>query len=78
MADRKIGVSFARLPVRSFGAVFTSLNGSKPGRMDSLVVMEGYYYINASSGVSTTPGTFAYMMEIRASRRPRSSARPWT
>ncbi|KAL1978952.1 hypothetical protein VTN96DRAFT_8107 [Rasamsonia emersonii] len=31
--------------------------------MDSLVITDGYYWINASWGVSTTAGTFRYMTE---------------
>ncbi|KAL1979069.1 hypothetical protein VTN96DRAFT_7093 [Rasamsonia emersonii] len=64
-SKRTISVNFARfgLPIRSFGAVFNTLNQNIGGLMDSLVITDGYYWINASWGVSTTAGTFRYMTE---------------
>lgn len=64
-SDRTIGVHFARFgfPVESFGAIFHTLDASIPGLVDSLVSTEGYYWANASWGVTQTPGTFVYMTE---------------
>ena len=64
-SDRTIGVHFARFgfPVESFAPIFHTLDSSITGLIDSLVVTDGYYWANASWGVTQTPGTFVYMTE---------------
>lgn len=64
-SDRTIGVHFARFgfPVESFGPVFHTLDSNIQGLVDSLVVTDGYYWANASWGVTQTPGTFVHLTE---------------
>ncbi len=60
--NRVIGVHFARFgfPVNVFGPVFGTLNDSMKGLMDSVPSTNGYYWMNASWGVSNNGATFGY------------------
>jgi hypothetical protein len=64
-SDRTIGVHFARFgfPAKSFAPIFHTLDSSMKGLVDSLVMTDGYYWANASWGVTQTPGTFVYKTE---------------
>ena len=66
--SRKIGVHFARFgfPAECLAPVFHTLNGTVNGIIDSLVMTDGYYWCNASWGVSQAPGTFVYITENKA------------
>ena len=56
---------FARvgLPKYAFGPLFSTLAASYPGTMAQISQTEGYYWMNASWGVSSFNGTFAYMCD---------------
>lgn len=64
-SERTIGVHFARFgfPAKSFAPIFHTLGVGMPGLIDSLVMTDGYYWANASWGVTQTPGTFVYKTE---------------
>ncbi|KAK5162690.1 uncharacterized protein LTR77_011243 [Saxophila tyrrhenica] len=61
--NRRIGVNFARigLPKLAFGPLFNSLSENYPGVMGQIVQTPGYYWTNASWGVSSFAATFSYM-----------------
>ena len=60
---RRIGHDFARvgLPKYSFGPTFNTLQSKFPGVLSEIKQTPGYYWLNASWGVSTMKGTFAYL-----------------
>ncbi|KAH7001760.1 hypothetical protein B0J12DRAFT_692603 [Macrophomina phaseolina] len=60
--ERMIGHHFARfgLPKKSFAPIFETLASGIPGILSKVTSTEGYYWVNASWGVTGTPGTFAY------------------
>ena len=62
---RRIGHDFARvgLPKYSLGAIFNTLQSKFPGVLSEVKQTPGYYWLNASWGVSTMKGTFAYLGE---------------
>ncbi|OBT60427.1 hypothetical protein VE03_10327, partial [Pseudogymnoascus sp. 23342-1-I1] len=62
---RKIGIHFARigLPKFAFGPLFNTLNTEYPGFLDKVASTEGFYWVNASWGVSTSPGQFISINE---------------
>ncbi|KAK6436905.1 hypothetical protein LTR95_006909 [Oleoguttula sp. CCFEE 5521] len=62
-SNRRIGINFARigLPKLSFGPLFNTLSQNFPGIMSSIIETPGYYWMNASWGVSSFAATFAYM-----------------
>jgi hypothetical protein len=72
--NASIGVNFARfgLPIKSFGAVFNTLGSTFSGLLDTVMTTTGYYWVNASWSVSTTPGTFAYTTPNKTRHRPRT------
>lgn len=63
--ERKIGHDFARvgLPKASFGPVFETLRDNMPGLFEEVSVTRGYYWLNASWGVTASPGNFIYKDE---------------
>jgi len=62
---RRIGVHFARvgLPKFAFGPLFSSLALEYPGFLDKVASTQGYYWVNASWGVTTSPGQFISVNE---------------
>jgi hypothetical protein len=62
-SNRRIGINFARigLPKLAFGPLFHTLSKNYPGIMSSIIETDGYYWMNASWGVSSFAATFAYM-----------------
>jgi len=60
--ERRIGHDFARigLPKTSFGPVFETLKEVYGGILESVSVTRGYYWLNASWGVTGSPGNFIY------------------
>ncbi|KAL9122243.1 MAG: hypothetical protein Q9187_001195 [Circinaria calcarea] len=64
-SGRRIGYHFARvgLPKMAFGPLFYTMSTQFPGVMAQIAETEGYYWTNASWGVSSFQGTFAYMSE---------------
>jgi hypothetical protein len=64
-SGRRIGYHFARvgLPKMAFGPLFYTMSSQYPGVMAQIAETEGYYWTNASWGVSSFQGTFAYMGE---------------
>jgi len=62
-SNRRIGINFARigLPKLAFGPLFFSLSKNYPGIMSAIIETDGYYWMNASWGVSSFAATFAYM-----------------
>jgi len=62
-SNRRIGVHFARigLPKMAFGPLFNTLSANYPGIMSGIVETRGYYWMNASWGVSSFSATFAYV-----------------
>jgi len=69
-SGRRIGYNFARigLPKSSFGALFNTLAINHPGSMSSITETRGYYWTNASWGVASFSGTFAYMEDGKLQR----------
>jgi hypothetical protein len=63
--SRKVGVHFARFgfPAESLAPVFHTLDSTVNGIINSLIMTDGYYWCNASWGISHTPGTFVYITE---------------
>lgn len=61
--ERRIGHDFARigLPKTSFGPIFETLKMTYPSIMDGISITKGYYWLNASWGVTGSPGSFIYM-----------------
>lgn len=64
-SGRKIGVHFVRigLPAYAFGPMFYSLSQRFPGCMSQVTITRGYYWLNASWGVSSFNATFSYLNE---------------
>ena len=64
-SGRRIGHHFVRvgLPKIGFGPLFYTINAELPGVMAQVSETEGYYWMNASWGVSSSQGTFAYRTE---------------
>ena len=64
-SGRKIGVNFARigLPKFAYGPLFNSLSKKYDGFMKKVSVTDGYYWMNASWGVTTSPGQFLSVNE---------------
>jgi hypothetical protein len=62
---RRIGHDFARigLPKYAFGPIFNTLQTKFPGVPSEIKQTPSYYWLNASWGVSTMKGTFAYLGE---------------
>jgi hypothetical protein len=62
---RRIGHEFARvgLPKYAFGPIFNTLQSKFSGVLSEIKQTPGYYWLNASWGVSTMKGTFAYLGE---------------
>lgn len=60
--DRRIGHDFARigLPKTSFGPIFETLKVTFPMILDDVSTTKGYYWLNASWGVTGSPGRFLY------------------
>ncbi len=60
--DRRIGHDFARigLPKTSFGPIFETLKTVFPSIVDDISITKGYYWLNASWGVTGSPGRFIY------------------
>ena len=60
--ERRIGHDFARigLPKTSFGPIFETLKSSYPSLLNAVSVTRGYYWLNASWGVTGSPGNFVY------------------
>ena len=71
--ERRIGHDFARigLPKLSFAPIFETLKSSMPAVMDSVSITRGYYWINASWGVTGNPGSFAYKNGTINQRTPK-------
>lgn len=61
-SGRRIGYHFARigLPKMAFGPLFYTLASNFPGVIAQVSPTDGYYWMNASWGVSSFQGTFAY------------------
>ncbi|KAI6986066.1 hypothetical protein KC359_g8909 [Hortaea werneckii] len=63
-SERRIGHDFARigLPKMCFGPIFETLKKIFPSIMDTSSVSQtpGYYWLNASWGVTGSPGKFSY------------------
>ncbi|KAH8156705.1 hypothetical protein CIB48_g11546 [Xylaria polymorpha] len=64
-SGRRIGHHFARigLPKFAFGPLFTTLNTNFGGTLSQISQTNGYYWMNASWGVSSFAATFSYMDE---------------
>jgi len=64
-SGRRIGHHFARigLPKYAFGPLFATLSEDFPGTMTQVAQTKGYYWMNASWGVASFQGTFAYRGE---------------
>lgn len=64
-SNRRIGHHFARigLPKLAFGPLFGTLQGKYSEVTSTLVETEGYYWTNASWGVSQFSGSYSYMTE---------------
>lgn len=62
--DRRIGHDFARigLPKKYFGPVLETLRSTNPHILDNVSVTMGYYWLNASWGVTSTPGHYRYLV----------------
>lgn len=60
--ERRIGHDFARigLPKTSFGPIFETLKTAMPSILEGVSVTRGYYWLNASWGVTNNPGNFVY------------------
>jgi len=60
--ERRIGYDFARigLPKASFLPIFETLKASMPSLMEGVSITDGYYWLNASWGVTGSPGNFIY------------------
>jgi hypothetical protein len=60
--ERRIGHDFARFgfPKTSFGPVFETLKSIMPSILDGISTTRGYYWMNASWGVTGSPGNFVY------------------
>lgn len=60
--ERRIGHDFARigLPKTSFGPIFETMKSIFPTILDDVSITKGYYWLNASWGVTGSPGTFVY------------------
>jgi len=60
--ERRIGHDFVRvgLPKFSFGPIFETLRTGMPSLLDGVSQTTGYYWLNASWGVSNSPGNFLY------------------
>jgi hypothetical protein len=58
--NRKIGIHFARIGLHkaAFGPLFNTLNQEYPGFLEKVSVTDGFYWVNASWGVTTSPGQF--------------------
>lgn len=63
--SRRIGHDFARvgLPKFAFGPEFNTLETNFPGILAGVKQSFGYYWLNASWGVSTMKGTYTYKNE---------------
>ena len=61
--ERRIGHDFARigLPKLSFAPMLETLRSSMPSILESVSVTKGYYWVNASWGVTGSPGGFVYL-----------------
>ncbi|KAK1050097.1 hypothetical protein LTR74_017142 [Friedmanniomyces endolithicus] len=64
-SNHRIGINFARigLPKLAFGPLFNTLSLNYTGIMSTIIETAGYYWMNASWGVSSFAVTFAYMDE---------------
>ena len=64
-SNRKIGINFARigLPKMAFGALFNTLSANYPAIMTQVTETRGYYWMNASWGVSSFSATFSFIDE---------------
>ena len=60
--ERRIGYDFARigLPKASFLPIFETLRSSMPSILEGVSITAGYYWLNASWGVTGSPGNFVY------------------
>ncbi|KAI4235541.1 MAG: hypothetical protein LQ349_003086 [Xanthoria aureola] len=58
--ERRIGHDFARigLPKTSFAPIFETLKSIFPSILDDISATRGYYWLNASWGVTGSPGKF--------------------
>lgn len=61
-AERRIGHDFVRLglPALAVGPVLETIRGGMPNVMSSMSVTNGYYWVNASWGVTGNPGKYVY------------------
>lgn len=68
--ERRIGHDFARigLPKLCFAPIFETLKTGMPSILDNVSQTTGYYWLNASWGVSGSPGNFIYKGEGGISR----------
>lgn len=64
-SGRRIGHHFARigLPAYAFGPVFNTLGSKYEGCMSQVTSTKGYYWLNASWGVTSFSATFSYRSE---------------
>ncbi len=62
-SGRRIGIHFARigLPAHAFGPLFNTLGQKFPGCLSQVTSTDGYYWMNASWGVSSFSATFSYI-----------------
>ncbi|XP_044715185.1 uncharacterized protein HRG_11162 [Hirsutella rhossiliensis] len=62
-SGRRIGFHFARigLPAYAFGPLFNTLGKKFDGCLSQVTATTGYYWMNASWGVSSFSATFSYM-----------------
>lgn len=63
--ERRIGHDFARigLPKLCFAPVFKTLENGMPSLLNNISQTQGYYWLNASWGVTNSPGNFVYKDE---------------